>query len=59
MRCEAFISWALKIAEPRVITTAVTAVPIKVPATPSLEVKTAAITEAIPAAVALCVSTNV
>ena len=59
MRCKAFISWALKTAEPRVINTAVTAVPIKVPATPSLEVKSAAITEAIPAATALCVSTYV
>ena len=46
-------------AELRVITTAVNSMPIKVPATPSLEVKTAANTEAIPAATALCVSTNV
>jgi len=42
-------------AKPKVITTAANAVPIKVPATPSLEVKIASITEAIPAATASCV----
>ena len=40
------------------IKTAVIAVPIRVPATPSLEVKTAASTDAIPAATALYVSTT-
>jgi hypothetical protein len=42
-----------------VIKVAVKAVPIKVPATPSLEVKSATTTEASPAATALFVSTNV
>ena len=36
MWCEAFISLALKMAELRVITTAVNSMPIRVPATPSL-----------------------
>ena len=40
------------------ITIAANAVPIKVPATPSLEVKTAAITDATPVATALFVSMN-
>ena len=55
---EAFISWTFKIAETKVIKTAAIAVPTKVPATPSLEVKTAASTEAIPAATALYDSTT-
>ena len=50
--------WAFKIAAPRVIVIAVKAVPIKVPATPSLDVKSAAITDANPAATALFVSTS-
>src|SRR5215210_7906354 len=55
---EAFINWTFKRAETRVIKTAANAVPIKVPATPSLEVKTAASTDAIPAATALYDSTT-
>jgi len=50
------MSWALNMAKPKVITTAANAVPIRVPGTPSLEVKIASITEAIPAATVLCVS---
>jgi hypothetical protein len=53
---EAFSNWAFKIAEPSVISIAVNAVPIRVPATPSLEVKTAATTDATPVATALFVS---
>jgi hypothetical protein len=50
--------WAFKIAAISVIVIAVRAVPIKVPATPSLDVKTAVTTEASPAANALFVSTS-
>ena len=50
--------WACKMAEMRVIAIAVSAVPIKVPATPSLDVKRAVTTEASPAANALFISTS-
>ena len=58
MVSEAFSSWALRMAENRVIVIAANPVPIKVPATPSLEVKIAVTTEAIPVATALYVSTT-
>jgi hypothetical protein len=45
---EAFSNWALKMAEPRLIVIAVNAAPIRVPATPSPEVKSAAIAAATP-----------
>lgn len=46
-----FASWALRTAEPRLIVIAVKAVPIKVPATPSFEVKSAATMAAMPEAI--------
>ena len=54
----ALSNWACKMAMPMVTVIAVNAVPIKVPATPSFDVKSAANTEASPAAIALFVSTS-